>query len=425
MWFRRDLRLDDNQALFKALSESAEVMPVFIFDPNILNKLNNKNHPGVYFLHASLKALKEKLQREGSDLLTLFGDPAEEYKKLKKTYDFDAIYFNEDYEPQAIKRDTNVKNLCASMGVNFLGFKDHVVFSQNEVLKEDNTPYTVYTPYKKKWLFTLLAKPMKASPSEKHLLKLKKTKPFALQSLEDLGFSSPNIELPKRAIDKKILTRYAQRRNFPFEASTTRLGPHLRFGTVSIRKCVDIALKTSDVWLSELIWRDFFIQILAHFPRVVNESFRPQYDKIKWRNNEAEFKLWCEGKTGYPIVDAGMRELTTTGFMHNRVRMVVASFLTKHLLIDWRWGEAFFKEYLLDYELAANNGNWQWAAGTGCDAAPYFRVFNPEEQQKKFDPEFKYIKTWVPEYGTKDYPEPIVEHKLARLRALRTYKSAL
>lgn len=424
-WFRRDLRLFDNAGLYHALNSDAPVLPLFIFDTEILDKLNNRDDARVSFIYAEIQKLKKQFEAEGSSLRIFHSNPIEAFQKIMEEYEVQAVYTNKDYEPYAIQRDKKVKRLLDSNGILFHAFKDHVIFEENDVLKDDGTPYTVFTPYSKKWKQKLAKTEIPNFPSEKQLDNLFKTKPFTLPELNELGFKKSGITVPPAEIPEKIIREYAEKRDLPAIDGTTRLGVHLRFGTVSIRQLTQRAKELSEVFLNELIWRNFFIDILWHFPHVTDKSFKPKYDRIEWRNNEAEFDKWCRGETGYPMVDAGMRELNQTGFMHNRVRMVTASFLTKHLLIDWRWGETYFAEKLLDYELASNYGNWQWAAGTGCDAAPYFRIFNPETQLKKFDPDGKYILKWVPEYGTLQYPQPIVEHKFARERALKVYKEAL
>jgi len=420
-WFRRDLRLQDNAGLYHALRENKDVVPVFIFDTTILDELDDKADRRVEFIHNSLTVIQQQLIELGSSLLVFHGDPIDIFKSLKPK----AVYTNHDYEPYARKRDEQVKNILSKSGAEFKTFKDQVIFEKDEVVKDDGKPYTIFTPYSRKWKSNINTFYLKSFPTEKYFGSFKKTNPKPLPSLAELGFEANELPFPERVIKQSIVVKYDQQRNFPAIEGTTKLSVHLRFGTVSIRKLSQLAQKKNEVWLNELIWRDFYHMILWHFPQVEKESFKPSYDKIEWRNNEKEFKVWCEGKTGYPIVDAGMRELNTTGFMHNRVRMIVASFLTKHLLIDWRWGEAYFAKKLLDFDLAANNGGWQWAAGSGCDAAPYFRVFNPTLQTEKFDPELKYIKKWVPELGTNEYPKPIVEHTLARNRVLKVYKEAL
>ena len=419
-WFRRDLRLEDNAGFYLALKENKCVLPAFIFDTEILDKLEEKTDRRVNFIHRSLLRIKNQLEQLGSSLLVLVGNPVKLFAELRPLN----VYANEDYEPYARKRDAQVEGVLAARGVTFRTVKDHVIFGPNEVLKDDGTPYSIFTPYSRKWKAKLNGYFIKSHPVEDHLHNLKKVSPLATPTLEEIGFSRMPAIFPEVEIDQAMIANYHLQRNFPGEQGTTRLSVHLRFGTVSIRKLVQLALSKSEALLTELIWRDFYQMILWNFPRVEN-AFKPPYDSIVWRNNPEEFLAWCEGRTGYPIVDAGMRELNETGFMHNRVRMIVASFLVKHLLIDWRWGEAYFAEKLLDFDLAANNGGWQWASGSGCDAAPYFRVFNPYVQAKKFDPELKYIKRWVPEVGTSEYPGPMVEHKFARERALRAYKSAL
>ena len=420
-WFRRDLRLQDNAGLFHALKESEEVLPVFIFDSEILEKLEDKADLRVAFIHQSLTLIQKQLEDLGSTLLVLHGYPLEIFKELTPK----AVYTNHDYEPYARSRDAQVKEILESKGVVFKTFKDQVIFEKGEVTKDDGKPYTVFTPYSRKWKSKLEELALKSFATEKYFDHFKKIVPIALPTLKEIGFQETSFNFPERLVKQSIVEQYDKQRNFPAIAGTTKLSVHLRFGTVSIRKLAQLALEKNETWLNELIWRDFYHMILWHFPQVETKAFKPAYDKIEWRNNEKEFKIWCEGKTGYPIVDAGMRELNATGFMHNRVRMITASFLTKHLLIDWRWGEAYFAKKLLDFDLAANNGGWQWAASSGCDAAPYFRVFNPQLQTEKFDPKMEYIKKWVPEFGTTSYPKPIVDHKLARERVLRVYKEAL
>jgi len=424
-WFRRDLRLIDNAGLFNALKSDLPVLPVFIFDSCILEKLNAKNDARVTFIHAEIKKINAELLKRGSSLKVLYGKPLEEFQSLSEEFDISAVYTNTDYEAYAIQRDKEVESFLKLKGIEFHSFKDQVIFEHNEVVKDDGTPYTVFTPYSKKWKLRLENSVISEYPSQKYLHSLLKIKPFHFPELNEIGFSKSQIQISEMNITEQLVKNYAEKRDLPALDATSKLGIYLRFGTISIREVTEIARNFSEVFLNELIWRNFFSNILRHFPHVENKAFKPKYDFIQWRNNEKEFELWCRGETGYPLVDAGMHELNETGFMHNRVRMVTASFLTKHLLIDWRWGEAYFAEKLLDFELASNNGNWQWAAGCGCDAAPYFRVFNPEAQQKKFDTQAKYILKWVPEYGTVKYPQPIVEHVFARERVLRVYKKAL
>lgn len=424
-WFRRDLRLHDNHALYQALSSGYPVLPVFIFDTEILNKLSSKRDARISFIYAEIKKIKGELEKFGSSLKIFHSNPSDAFRELTGQVEIEAVFANKDYEPYAKGRDKKVGEFLKNNGIDFILFKDHVIFEENEVLKDDGTPYTVFTPYSKKWKQVLSETEIPVFPSEKRQENFLKIESFVLPELKDLGFENSSVEILPLDISEEIIRNYTKTRDFPAINGTTRLGVHLRFGTVSIRELTKKAMDWSETFLNELIWRNFFSTILWHFPQVVNKSFKPKYDFIQWRNNEKEFERWCNGETGYPMVDAGMRELNETGFMHNRVRMVTASFLTKHLLIDWRWGEAYFADKLLDYELASNNGNWQWAAGTGCDAAPYFRIFNPESQQKKFDTKREYIRKWIPEIGTVKYPQPMVDHKFARERALTTYKTAL
>ena len=419
-WFRRDLRLEDNVGLYHALKSEFNVLPIFIFDEEILDRLADKSDRRVDYIHQALSKMNDELKEQNSCLKTFYGKPLEIFKKLIESFDIDTVFCNRDYEPQAIKRDAETADFLNKNQIKFSDYKDQVIFEKNEVVKSDNSPYTVFTPYSKKWKEILNTKKIeKFNSNFKNFLPLKSEK---ILSLKEIGFKKTDLEFKAPTLESKIIDSYDKFRDFPALNHTTHLGIALRFGTISVRKCVEFALKHNAIWLNELIWREFFMQILFHFPHVVKTCFKTKYENIKWRNDEKEFKLWCEGKTGYTIVDAGMRQLNETGFMHNRVRMITASFLTKHLLIDWRWGEAYFAEKLLDYELSSNNGNWQWAAGCGCDAAPYFRVFSPEAQTDKFDKDLKYIKEWLPEnYNEK----PIVEHKLARERALKVYKEGL
>lgn len=424
-WFRRDLRLDDNAALYYALKQNKNILPIFIFDTDILNRLENKLDKRVDFIHQVILNLNEELRQIGSAILVKQGKPIEVFEALLQEYKLNSVYANRDYEPDAIARDQSVAALLKEHNVSFKLFKDQVIFEQSEIVKDDGSPYTVFTPFSKKWKAKLDEFYMKQYPCRKYFSNFAHHTFFPVPELSSLGFLKTEIHFVKPEIDETVIRKYAQTRDFPFIKGTSRLSLHLRFGTISIRYLSKIATLLSETWLNELIWRDFYMSILFHFPHVVHDAFKKKYDNIEWRNNLNEFEAWCAGKTGYPLVDAGMRELNTTGFMHNRVRMVVASFLVKHLLIDWRWGEAYFAEKLLDFDLAANNGGWQWAAGSGCDAAPYFRVFNPTEQTKKFDKDLKYIRKWVPEFDTFDYPQPIVEHKFARERALSVYKKGL
>lgn len=424
-WFRRDFRIHDNAGLFHALRANLPVLPVFIFDKNILGKLNAKDDARVNFIHSTLKELKDQLEKMGSSIRILHDTPLQAFETLTGEFEIDAVFTNKDYEPETIERDKEIGAFLEKKDIGFHAFKDHVIFEENEVLKDNDEPYTVFTPYSKKWKQTLGDTKIQNYPSEKHTDNYFQTTAFSFPELNEIGFSESKIEIPSPNVSDNLISNYESTRDIPSVNGTSRLGIHLRFGTVSIREITQKARKYSETFLNELIWRNFFIDILWHFPHVVDQSFKPKYDFIEWRNNETEFQKWCKGETGYPIVDAGMRELNETGYMHNRVRMITASFLVKDLLVDWRWGEAYFAEKLLDYELASNNGNWQWAAGCGCDAAPYFRVFNPETQQKKFDPKGKYILKWVPEYGTVKYPQPMVDHKFARERVLKVFKDAL
>lgn len=425
-WFRRDLRIEDNHGLFEALNSGYKVLPIFIFDKAILDKLSNPEDARVTFIHNTIKSLKVRLRNEfHSDIVVHYGISKDIWKKLLHDENCVGVYTNEDYEPSAIERDNEVGIIAQSLNKEFKLFKDQVIFAKDEVVKDDGKPYTVYTPYMKKWKFRLTSNPIIQYPSEKKLSNLLKVTADEMITLEQMGFKQSNIEFPPAEIEQGRIKNYADKRDIPSVLGTSRLSLHFRFGTLSIREKYLKGSTLSEKWINELIWREFYMQILYHFPHVVGQSFKPQYDLIQWRNNETEFEAWKNGKTGYPIVDAGMRELNTTGFMHNRVRMIVASFLTKHLLIDWRWGEAYFAEKLLDFELASNNGGWQWAAGSGVDAAPYFRVFNPTTQLEKFDPQLIYVRKWVPEYGTSAYAKPIVDHKFARERCLETYKAAL
>lgn len=422
-WFRRDLRLNDNHGLFAAMKAGLPVELLFIFDVEILEKLENKKDARVSFIYGQLNAINALLKVSGSSIRVEHGKPVEVFERLFASQKVHTVFANEDYEPYALQRDEQVGRLLKTYGVNFVRTKDHVVFSPGEVLKDDGKPYTVYTPFANKWKRKLADELLQHYPSENHLHLIEK-KLFDFPELQSIGFQPSLIEVPEMRLQPEIIENYANTRNFPAIPGTTMVGPHLRFGTLSIRKAIKIALRYSETWLNELIWREFFMHVLYHFPNSANTNFNPRYNNIQWRNNEAEFQAWCEGRTGYALVDAGMRELTATGTMHNRVRMVTASFLTKHLLIDWRWGEAFFASHLLDYELSSNVGNWQWAAGTGCDAAPYFRVFNPTEQLKKFDDKLKYARKWVPEMDKLSY-KPMIDHAMARIRAIETYKAAL
>jgi deoxyribodipyrimidine photo-lyase len=420
-WFRRDLRLEDNVGLFQALQSQYPVIPLFIFDETILERLP-KNDPRVGFIHESLSKIQLQLQEKGKSLLIRKGKPELVWEDLLQEYAIQKVFWNKDYEPNAMQRDAAVTDILQSNRVKVATYKDQVIFEKEEIVKSDGLPYTVYTPFKNKWLekYRTIAPVLEydAVPYFSSFL----SSNFAFPTIEDIGFEPSQIKVKPHNL--KLVANYHETRDFPALDSTSYLSPHLRFGTVSVRKLVNWAIRKNETFLSELIWREFFMQILYHFPKVQNKNFKSAYDGIQWRNDEADFKRWCEGRTGYPMVDAGMRQLNETGYMHNRVRMVVASFLCKHLLIEWQWGEAYFAEKLLDYEMSSNVGNWQWAAGTGCDAAPYFRVFNPDIQQKKFDEKGIYIRKWIKEFDL-GYGEPMVDHAMARDRAIATYKAGI
>ncbi len=424
-WFRRDLRLFDNHGLYRALKSNLPVIPLFIFDYDILKDLQERDDKRVLFIHQTVEKMRDDLRKEGRDLLVRYGTPENVWRDLLNEYNIRAVFTNHDYEPYAIKRDARIKQLCLEKGAAFHTFKDQVIFEKSEILTGQGKPYTVYTPYRKSWENKLRAADLKPFSSEQNLENIIKQKFPETPTLEQMGFSESPFDFPAARPDEKIIKKYDEQRNRPDIKGTTHIGLHLRFGTVSIREMVRKAQELNDTWLSELIWREFFMMILYHYPYVVNKPFREKYQGINWRDDEEDFQRWCDGKTGYPIVDAGMRQLNETGFMHNRVRMITASFLTKHLLIDWRWGERYFARKLLDYELASNNGNWQWAAGCGCDAAPYFRIFNPWTQAEKFDPKNEYVQNWVKEMESGDYPDPMVEHKFARERALSVFNAAV
>ena len=425
-WFRRDLRLEDNTALYHALKGPYPVLPLFIFDSLILDKLEDQDDARVSFIFDVVCRIYQQLKERKGNLLIKHGRPLEIFKSLSHQFDIGEVYANGDYEPYALERDKRVSNFLQEQGILFHTFKDQVIFEKEEILSDTGAPYKVFTPYSKKWLKKLSPHSLSPYPSQDHLTNLYNFFPApSPPSLESLGFKRSNIQIPSQRISLEKITQYDQKRDFPFEDGTSRLGIHLRFGTISIRHLVQKALELNEKYLQELIWREFYMMILFHHPYVVEKAFKPQYDKIPWQNKEADFNSWCEGKTGIPLVDAGMRQLKQTGFMHNRVRMVTASFLTKNLLIDWRWGEAWFARYLLDYELASNNGGWQWAAGSGVDSQPYFRIFNPETQAKSYDAQQQYIRQWIPEFGTNRYPEPMVDLKESRAFAISYYKKHL
>jgi deoxyribodipyrimidine photo-lyase len=424
-WLRRDLRLQDNAALYHALKGPNPVLVLFIFDTTILKKLNSRDDARVTFIYKVIERLSDELKKVGSSMLVLNDTPERAWLEVLKTYNVKNVYANHDYEPYARERDDSLSEFLTSESIPFKTFKDQVIFEKDEIVKADGKPYTVFTPYFRQWEKKLNDFYKKAYPVEKYLSNLLRINPLTIPTLNEMGFEESNQDFPSIHFDKK-LDEYEQRRDYPGDEATSRIGLHLRFGTVSVREAVREAMdQKAEKWLSELVWRDFYMMILWHFPYVSKSCFKPAYNKIRWRNDEKEFEAWCNGNTGYPLVDAGMRQLNEIGFMHNRVRMVVASFLCKHLLIDWRWGETYFAEKLLDYDMASNIGGWQWACGCGNDAAPYFRVFNPELQAKRFDPKHVYIDKWVPEIKQQKYVQPIVEHTFARERVLRVFKEAL
>ncbi len=425
-WFRRDLRLQDNAALYHALKSSNPVVPIFIFDTNILNKLEDKEDKRVNFIHAALEDIQQQLITLGSTMQVFYGTPQDVYKHLFTQYKIEQVFTNHDYEPYALEREQLIGDFIKNKGAILHTYKDQVILEKKEVLKDDGKPYTVFTPYSRKWKAALTPFHLKPYPTEKYFANFFKQAAAVIPSLKQIGFIKTAAIFPAKHLDEALTVKYKEQRDFPGIKGTSQLGVHLRFGTISIRKLAAQCKDLSETYLNELIWREFYHMILWHFPQVgKGKAFKPEYDKIEWRRDNGEFEKWCNGKTGYPIVDAGMRELNTTGYMHNRVRMIVASFLTKHLLLDWRLGEAYFAKKLLDFDLAANNGGWQWAAGSGCDAAPYFRVFNPYLQTQKFDAQLTYIKKWVPEFQEFSYPKPIIEHDMARKRCLEVYGKAL
>jgi len=425
-WFRRDLRLDDNAGLYRALKSDNPVLPVFIFDKEILDKLEDRGDARVTFIYQTIEAINKELHQYCSSLLVLYDKAEYAWDHILKTYNVASVYTNLDYEPYAKQRDDAIAQKLKEYNIAFKTFKDQVIFDRDEVIKDDGSPYTVYTPYQRKWHAKLKPFYLKPYPTKKYFSKLVRIDALPTPSLKEMGFEKSDLPIPGQQYEN-VIKDYAQKRDFPGINGTSHIGLHLRFGTVSIRQLAATANSYPEkTWLNELVWREFYMMILHHFPQTMDHAFRPEYDRIKWVNDEAQFEAWCGGQTGFPLVDAGMRELNATGYMHNRVRMVVASFLAKDLLIDWRWGERYFARKLLDYEMASNVGGWQWSAGCGTDAAPYFRIFNPDSQLKKFDPEFKYIKKWVPEYADfSKYPKPIIDHAFARERCLKVFKEAL
>jgi deoxyribodipyrimidine photo-lyase len=424
-WFRRDLRLTDNTALFEALQGKYAVLPVFIFDQNILDKLKDKADPRITFIYDQLKEIDQELRSRKSGLMIKKGDPGEIFRKLMQEYSIGAVYTNRDYEPYATERDRQIEKLLSEQKIPFHTFKDQVIFEKDEIKKDDGDPYIVYTPYKNKWLDTFQDSQVARKSSEKHFQNFFQGQIKAFPELSDIGFRRSKLDFPPKSIKMDVIKNYHKARDFPGQDGTSRLGIHLRFGTISIRELISQIKNVNETFLSELIWREFFMMILYHFAETTDNAFRKAYDRIPWREAEKDFQKWCQGNTGFPMIDAGMRELNATGYMHNRVRMITANFLTKLLLIDWRKGEQYFAEKLLDYEQSSNVGNWQWSAGSGCDVAPYFRIFNPETQIQKFDPDLKYIKKWIPEYHTDKYPKPMIDYKYARERALSVYQQTL
>lgn len=432
-WFRRDLRLEDNAGLYQALTSPYKVLPIFIFDRNILDELEDKQDRRVQFIYHTIKEIAEKLQKEGKLFKIFYGNPLDIFVQIIAQYPIAEVYTNRDYESYALQRDKAIQDLLWASGIELKTFKDQCILEKSEVLSGEGKPYTVFTPYSRKWKATLTAEHLQTYPTGKYFSNfiarehpIFKNEDLKMIALQEMGFQETEFHFPDKTFKENIIKNYGEKRDFPAIEGTSRLSVHLRFGTISIRALAQKAKGLSEHFLNELIWRDFYMMITFNFPHInEGKAFRQEYDKIEWRNNPKEFEAWCAGKTGYPIVDAGMRELNATGFMHNRVRMITASFLIKHLLIDWRWGEAYFAKKLLDFDFSANNGGWQWAASSGCDAAPYFRIFNPTTQAQKFDNQLKYIKHWIPELSSFDYPKPIVEHTFARNRVLEAYKKAL
>lgn len=424
-WFRRDLRLHDNTGLYHALKSGTPVQAIFIFDTDILDKLEDKKDARLVFIHEQLEKINAQLLDYGSSLLIEFGKPLDIWKKVSAKHSVKEVFVNGDYEPYARERDKTIREFLSAKGIGFNSYKDQVIFEKDELTKDNGQPYTVFTPYSKRWKALITKNSFSPATSEKLLGNFHKGGPFEIPSLSSIGFKDFKFDFPSSSLDKNILTNYAEKRDFPAVNSTSRLSVHLRFGTISIRKLFREAWSVSEKWTNELIWREFYMSILWHFPYVIHSAFKPAYDRLEWIPDEDGFQKWCEGRTGYPIVDAGMRELNETGFMHNRVRMITATFLTKYLLVDWRWGEAYFAKKLLDFDLAANNGGWQWCAGTGVDAAPYFRIFSMDSQTQRFDPDFEYTKKWIPDYGKSTYPDPIIDYGFARKRCLEFYKSGL
>ncbi len=419
-WHRRDLRIEDNCGLFNALEAHPNVQPFFIFDTDIINEFNHKPDRRLSFIYDTIAALKSEYQKHGADLWVLHGKPLDIINQLTKQHPVNALYCNTDYEPYATQRDQQIANFCKLNGIAFHAYKDQVIYEKSEIVKANGQPYTVFTPYKNQWLHVFSQQSLKIYQLNPLLQNLSKAIASPMPPKNEFGFIYTPHNVQKPNIEAATLQQYGLTRNALHLNGTSRVSVHLRFGTISIRSLVQKALKYPD-YLNELIWREFYMQWLWHYPQVVTQSFKPQYDKIAWNQRDNDFEKWCQGQTGYLIVDAAMNQLLQTGFMHNRARMIVASFLTKHLLTDWRKGEAFFARHLTDYELSSNVGGWQWAAGSGCDAAPYFRIFNPTLQAQKFDPHGAYIQQW----NTNIQAPPIIDHHFARQRCLSAYKKAL
>ena len=419
-WFRRDIRLEDNIGLSQATKSKYPVIPIFIFDEKITLNLP-KNDTRINFIYKNLKKLNDLLFEKFNSKLQVFkGDPIDIIDRIVKEYNVKEVYTNHDYEPYAIKRDSLICKNLKNNKIPLYTFKDQVIFEKNEVIKDNGSPYIVFTPYMRKWKETLKKNYLVLEQSElsNNFHNLNK---HNLKEISEYGFEINLSEVLNFDVSKKIIEEYEKKRNFPSLNSTSKIGPFLRFGVISIRSLVKYVLKfDNDTFLNELIWREFFMQILFHFPNSSTNSFKSKYDNIKWVNDKKMFEAWKNGKTGFPIVDAGMNELNKTGFMHNRVRMITSSFLCKQLLIDWRWGEKYFALKLNDYEMSSNVGNWQWASGSGVDAAPYFRIFNPHTQIEKFDKNHDYINNWIDLKN--NYPKEIVKHKEARENCLKTYK---
>jgi deoxyribodipyrimidine photo-lyase len=468
-WFRRDLRAFDNAGFHAALTSSGEVHCVFVFDREILDALDDKADRRVEFIWESVVELQAALRKRGGDLHVLYDRARDAIPALAKTLKVDAVFTNHDYEPQAVARDAYVREVLSKHNVVFETRKDHVIFEKDEVLTQSAKFFSVFTPYKNAWLKKMEAFYVKPYPITEHKQKFARAnKPYDIPALEVMNFQRTNLRDMKFPLGasggeklfdefRDRMDRYDETRNFPATKGPSYLSTHLRFGTVSIRTLAREAWsrwkegsRGAEVWLSELVWRDFYFHILHHNPRVVMQSFKPDYDEIRWSKDEAQFAAWCEGRTGYPMVDAAMRQLNQTGYMHNRLRMVAASFLIKDLLIDWRWGEKYFAQKLNDFDLSANNGGWQWAASSGCDAQPYFRIFNPISQSEKFDADGAFIRKYVPEVAKlsnkdihapwltspieqqardfkpgRDYPLPIIDHARAREATLAEFKRAL